>query len=56
MAREAGYLSGTAHGFLWRVDMPITGPKGTATVRTGWIYETGQDVPRLITAYVLSPP
>ena len=46
----------TAHGLLWRVDMPITGPRGTATVRTGWIYEEGQDVPRLTTAYVLSQP
>jgi hypothetical protein len=56
MTHEAEYLGQTAHGFLWRVDLPITGPKGTATVRTGWIYEKGQDVPRLTTAYVLSQP
>lgn len=56
MTHEAEYLGETAHGFLWRVDMPITGPRGTATVRTGWIYEKGQDVPRLTTAYVLSRP
>jgi hypothetical protein len=56
MAQEAEYLSETAHGFLWRVDRPITGPRGTATVRTGWTYEKGQDVPRLTTAYVLSHP
>jgi hypothetical protein len=53
MTHEAEYLGETAHGFLWRVDMPIAGPGDTATVRTGWIYEKGQDVPRLITAYVL---
>jgi hypothetical protein len=56
MAHEAEYVGVTAHGVLWRVDMPITGPRGTATVRTGWIYEQGQDVPRLTTAYVLSHP
>jgi hypothetical protein len=53
MTHEAEYVGEIAHGFLWRVDMLITGPRGTATVRTGWIYEKGQDVPRLTTAYVL---
>ncbi|MGH6886374.1 MAG: DUF6883 domain-containing protein, partial [Geminicoccales bacterium] len=42
MLREAEYLGETAHGFLWRVDMVIVGPGGTATVRTGWIYEKGK--------------
>jgi hypothetical protein len=53
MTHEAEYLGETAHGFLWRVDLPIAGPRGTAAVRTGWIYEKGKDVPRLTTAYVL---
>jgi hypothetical protein len=53
MRYEAEYERETAHGFLWRVDMAIVGPKGTATVKTGWIYEKGKDVPRLTTAYVL---
>jgi hypothetical protein len=53
MTQEAEYLAETAHGFLWRVEMPIAGPGGAATVRTGWIYEKGKDVPRLTTAYVL---
>jgi hypothetical protein len=53
MTGEADYLGETAHGFLWRVDLPIAGPGGSATVRTGWIYEKGKDVPRLTTAYVL---
>jgi hypothetical protein len=53
MTNEAEYLGETAHGLLWRVDLPITGPDGTAIVRTGWIYEKGKDVPRLTTAYVL---
>jgi Domain of unknown function (DUF6883) len=53
LTREAQYVGETAHGFLWRVDLPITGPRGSATVRTGWIYEKDKDVPRLTTAYVL---
>jgi filamentous hemagglutinin len=53
MSHEAEYVGETAHGFLWRVDLLIAGPGGRATVRTGWIYEKGKDVPRLTTAYVL---
>lgn len=56
LTEEAVYLGETAHGLLWRVDLPIAGPNGTATVRTGWIYEKSQDVPRLTTAYVLRHP
>lgn len=45
-------LGDTAHGSLWRVDIPIVGPRGAAVVRTGWLYEKGKDVPHLTTAYV----
>lgn len=50
---EAESLGEMPHGYRWRVDLPLTGPGGTAMVRTGWIYEKGQDVPRLTTAFVL---
>ena len=53
MTHAAQHVGTTAHGSLWRVDMVIDGPGGRATVRTGWIYEKGKDVPRLTTAYVL---
>jgi hypothetical protein len=53
MRHEAEYMGEMAHGFLWRVDVLIAGPGGTATVRTGWIYEKDKNVPRLTTAYVL---
>jgi hypothetical protein len=53
MTAEAAHVGETAHGFLWRVDMLITGPGGSATVRTGSIYDKGKDVPRLTTAYIL---
>ena len=40
------------YGETFEVDIPVTGPKGTATVRTGWNYDPGSDVPRLLTAVV----
>jgi hypothetical protein len=54
MVHEARMIGRTAHGELWQVDMPVSGPTGTASVRTGWIYEEGSDVPRLTTAFVRS--
>lgn len=42
------------HGQRYTVDIPMTGPIGqTATVRTGWIIDSGQSIPRLATIYVL---
>ena len=40
---------------MFTVHMPVTGPKGTATLRTGWIYDEGNDAPRLTTAYIVRP-
>ena len=41
------------YGQRFTVDMQILGPNGrTATVRTGWIFDPGVDVPRLVTLYV----
>jgi filamentous hemagglutinin len=39
-------------GVTFSVDVPIEGPTGTGTVRTGWIYREGSDVPRLTTLWV----
>lgn len=34
------------HGQRYTVDIPMTGPIGqTATVRTGWIIDSGQSIP-----------
>nr|WP_249025297.1 DUF6883 domain-containing protein [Neisseria canis] len=42
------------HGQRYTVDIPMTGPNGkTATVRTGWIIDSGKSIPRLTTTYVL---
>lgn len=40
------------YGETFAVDIPVMGPKGTATVRTGWIYDPGSEIPRLLTALV----
>jgi filamentous hemagglutinin len=38
---------------MFTVHISVTGPKGTATLRTGWIYEEeNKDAPRLTTAYI----
>lgn len=39
-------------GSRFTVDIPVTGPAGSATVRTGWIYKTGSDVPEMTTLFV----
>lgn len=41
-----------AWGRLFYVDIPLTGPSGKAIVRTSWIIDEGQDVPRLTSFYV----
>jgi len=51
-----GVLSGTPikgkvdqYGQRWAVDVPLTGPRGTITVRTAWILDVGSTTPRLVT-------
>jgi hypothetical protein len=39
-------------GREFTVDLPLSGPKGHAVVRTGWMIDNGFDLPRLTTAYV----
>lgn len=47
-------IKGTLDGYgeRYTVDVMVTGPKGQAIVRTGWIFEPGNEVPRLTTAFV----
>jgi uncharacterized protein len=50
----ASFYAANQFGVQFRIDMPIFGPNGnTRVVRTGWIYDTGSDRPRLVTAFVL---
>lgn len=39
-------------GQRYTVDVPVTGPKGNAVVRTGWIVDRGSNIPRLVTLFV----
>ncbi len=48
----AVFKDGTGWGDLYRVDLPLSGPRGVAPVRTGWIYRAGENFPRLTTLYV----
>lgn len=43
----------TEYGTPYSVDIPVSGPAGAAIVRTGWHVDTGSDVPRLVSAYVI---
>jgi hypothetical protein len=36
-------------GHRYTVKIPVTGPTGSGTVTTGWIYKTGKDTPSLTT-------
>ncbi len=47
-------IKGTLDGYgaRYTVDIMVTGPKGQAIVRTGWIFEPGNEIPRLTTAFV----
>jgi hypothetical protein len=40
------------YGQRYTVDIPVTGPRGSAIVRTGWIYDPGASAPRLTTLFV----
>lgn len=41
-----------AFGQRFTVDIEVTGPKGTATVRTGWIIKPGNPDPSLTTLFI----
>lgn len=50
--RPAVVRETTRYGTMYSADLPLTGPAGSAIVRTGWIVEQDSDVPRLVSAYV----
>lgn len=43
----------TEYGKIFSVDVPVVGPISKGVVRTGWILQPGEKMPRLTTAYVL---
>jgi hypothetical protein len=40
------------YGQRFTVDIPVTGPKGSGVVRTGWIYGPESTTPRMTTLFV----
>lgn len=41
------------YGQRYQVDFEMSGPHGPVPVRSAWIVGPGEDVPRLVTCYVL---
>jgi hypothetical protein len=41
------------YGQRYIVDTPFVGPNGLATIRSVWIIDSGDTVPRLVTCYIL---
>lgn len=52
LAGEAVLVREDRYGRHYRVEVTIAGPRGSARVVTGWIYDRGSDVPRLTTAFI----
>jgi hypothetical protein len=51
LAFEAVPRGSTPYGDRFQVELRVNGPKGSAVVRTLWIYRAGEDVPRFTSAY-----
>lgn len=51
LRHEAVSVDTVPHGERLRVDIPVAGPRGSATVRTPWIIKAGEDVPTFTSAY-----
>jgi len=41
------------YGQRYVLDLQVTGPAGTAAVRSGWIVRSDEDFPRFLSCYVL---
>src|SRR5262245_41222020 len=41
------------YGQRYSIDFELTGPRGTATIRSAWIIRRSETVPRLVTCYIL---
>lgn len=50
--RDAKVKDKSPDATKYEIELPVTGPRGTAVVRSGWIIETGTSVPRLTSCYV----
>jgi hypothetical protein len=44
---------GDDYGQRYVIDFELSGPRGTAMVRSAWIVRTGESIPRFASCYVL---
>src|SRR5688500_18549548 len=51
--KEATAGDSDEFGQRYVIDFTMTAPTGSARVRSAWIVRTGEDVPRLLSCYVL---
>ncbi len=54
LSDQASAGEGDEYGQRYQLDFVVVGPKGLVNIRTACIVLQNEDVPRLITAYVLS--
>lgn len=52
LANEAIENDTNEHGTRYTMDFQVLGLKGAVTIRTAWIIDAGEDVPRLVSCYV----
>ena len=52
LSDDALPVQGDAFGHRYVIDFEMSGPRGTATVRSPWIVRRGEDFPRFLTCYV----
>ena len=50
---DAELGAGDDYGQRYMVDLEVTGPTGTAQVRSAWIIRQEEDFPRFVSCYVL---
>lgn len=52
LEHEATEGSSDEHGARYRVDFQTQGKRGVAMIRTAWIIDRGETIPRLVSCYV----
>jgi hypothetical protein len=53
LTSNAQLIAEDQYGQRFVIDFEMTGPAGSATVRSAWIIRTGEDFPRLTSCYVV---
>ena len=53
LRHEATEGNADAHGTRYTVDFETQGLRDMVTIRTAWIIDTGETVPRLVSCYVI---